>query len=375
MSYEYLVNILPSAEAEADDSKQTARYYASKVEERKEAESIREEWARHRLEQRRLNAPEWSFWPWMAAPTVDLTVLPDYALFIQFRFRLSGAYLSKDERAFYIIDNPLRRDKLSQLPCVAATAWKGSLRAALDKLVSDDADARPVIQRLLGNEKGEQKDFVAGRLQFFPSFFTEQGVEIINPHDRERKVGKNPILMESVPAGAASVFSLLYFPLVQWKHHRDDETLLVTVAEDWEVLAKALPLLFCVYGFGAKTSSGHGIAHEKFAAERGRRRDRQPAGRIVAKFAPIRKPLEASQFEEEFGSLDEWSAAEWQELLERPDFVRYQNAIAAQEQQERIKSAGQVESEPETFTDLQQTLRDWAAEIRLLATIKGGRHA
>jgi len=372
MSYEYLVDIFTSADETIDQTRQTARYYAQKTDGQKEAETIREEWAEQHLKQRRLESPSWEFWGWMAAPTVDLTVLPDYTLFIQFRFRLAGAYLSKDERAFFLIDNPLRRDKLSQLPYVTPTSWKGSLRAALHQLQYNAV--HPAVQRLLGNAKGETEDFAAGRLQFYPSFFTEQGVEIINPHDRERKVGKNPILMESVPAGAESVFSLLYFPLVQWKH-QDAEVFLAAIAEDWEVLAQGLPALFCTYGFGAKTSSGHGLAQEKFATDKRKKRDRQSAGSMVAKFSPVREPLAVRQFEEDFGALDDWSATEWQELLEPTDFARYQAAIAAREQQAIIKAAGKVESEPETFADLQQTLSDWAAEIRgLAAAKKGGRH-
>lgn len=371
MSYEHLVQLLDGAESEADESGQTARYYEQKAAKKEAAEAIREAWKESRLKQRHLGSPDWAFWSWMAAPTVNLETLPDYALFIQFRFRLAGAYLSKDERAFYLMDNPLRRDRLSQLPYVAPTGWKGSLRAALHQLQYNAA--HPAVQRLLGNAKGEAEDFAAGRLQFYPSFFTKQGVEIINPHDRKRKVGKNPILMECVPTGAESVFSLLYFPLVQWQH-QDDEELLAGVAEDWEVLAAGLPALFCTYGFGAKTGSGHGIAQEKFAIDKHKKRDCQPGGSMVAKFVPEGEPLVVRQFEESFGAMDEWSATEWQEVLKPTELEQYQITLAARERQAQIKAAGKMESELETFADLQQTLNAWAAEIRGLAAAKGDRH-
>lgn len=372
MSYEYLVDIFDSAEAKTDEKGRTAQYYVLKTNESQRAETIREEWAQQRLKHRRLAVPEWTFWPWMAAPSVDLTVLPDYTLFLQFRFRLSGAYLSKDELAFFIIDNPLRRDKLSDLPCVAPTAWKGSLRAALSKLHYEAT--HPAVQRLLGNAKGEQEEFAAGRLHFFPSFFTEQSVEIINPHDRERKVGKNPILMESVPAGADSVFSLLYFPLLQWKNKGEVE-LLLTIAEDWEVLAEGLLPLFCTYGFGAKTNSGHGTAHEKLVADRHKKRDQPPAGKIIGNFVPDGEPAAVKRFVTEFGPLDDWTAAEWQELLAPQDFVKYQDALAALEQRGHIKAVGRAECELENLTDIQPALQRWAAEVRTLAAAKGGRHA
>src|SRR6266487_487681 len=64
------------------------------------------------------------------SPDIDLTLLPSYSFVFQFAFTLAQPYISRDEQDFYIIDNPVRKDKILKLPYVASTSWKGSLRSA-----------------------------------------------------------------------------------------------------------------------------------------------------------------------------------------------------------------------------------------------------
>ena len=59
--------------------------------------------------------------------TDAMPVLPVYSLALAFTFRLERPYLSRDDDAFYIIDNPVRKEKIFKLPMVAPTSWKGSL--------------------------------------------------------------------------------------------------------------------------------------------------------------------------------------------------------------------------------------------------------
>jgi len=220
------------------------------------------------------------------SPLDGFAILPRYSFALELRFQLARPYLSQDDDAFYIIDNPVRKDKVFKVPFVAPSSWKGSLRAVATRRLLDvfsgllrdkppDEEGRQkLLQKLwaerarrvmlFGNEKqndadflnrwlaprlsvappeeGEKerrkwlkkqaeklgKDFEAylikhgyrtekiegrqGRLFFFPTFFDKIGLEIINPHDRERRVGKNPILFECVPAGATGTFRLLYVP-------------------------------------------------------------------------------------------------------------------------------------------------------------------
>lgn len=185
-------------------------------------------------------------------PHFDLGLLPPYSFVVQFTFKLAQPYISRDEQDFYIIDNPIRTDKVLGLPYVAPTSWKGSLRAAFRREVSDAGQEK----RLFGNIQGveQSSELLGGRLNFFPTFFTQKSLEIINPHDRARRVGKNPILIGSVPIGAEGVFTLLYVPF------DFAETNASEAVQDLEALAAALEAMFCIYGFGAKTSSGFGLA-------------------------------------------------------------------------------------------------------------------
>jgi CRISPR-associated protein Cmr2 len=194
------------------------------------------------------------------SPKIDLAILPAYTFVIQFNFTLAQPYISRDEQDFYIIDNPVRKDKVFGLPYVASTSWKGSLRAALWQLGHREQDER--IRRLFGNEKDAegQENFRAGRLYFYPTFFIHKSLEIINPQNRARRAGEKPIPFESVPEGTTGVFTLLYVPFdLIGKNEQETRT---EVAGDLQLVAIGLQAMFRTYGFGAKTSSGFGLARE-----------------------------------------------------------------------------------------------------------------
>lgn len=189
---------------------------------------------------------------------INLSLLPKYSFILQFTFTLDKPYISRDEQEFYIIDNPIRKDKVFGLPYVSPSSWKGSLRAALWQL--DLRDENEEIRRIFGNERlaEEQERLRAGRLHLFPTFFTKKGLEIINPHDREQRVGTTPILMESVPKDTVGLFTLLYVPFDLIG--KDEREIKKQVAEHIQLICRGLKVMFLTYGFGAKTSSGHGVA-------------------------------------------------------------------------------------------------------------------
>jgi CRISPR-associated protein Cmr2 len=201
----------------------------------------------------------------MDCPEIDLNLLPEFSFLLSFKFTLEKPYLSRDEKDFYIIDNPVRKDKVFGLPFVAPSSWKGSLRAALARLDDNYNSENLEIQRIFGNNRHEERQEMlrAGRLHFFPTFFSKIDLEIINPHDRDRKVGINPILMESVPEGTSGIFSLLYVPydLIG----KDENEIKNQVIRHIILLMKGIAAMFKDYGFGAKTSSGYGIARSDLA--------------------------------------------------------------------------------------------------------------
>ncbi|CAD7774099.1 hypothetical protein FHEFKHOI_01503 [Candidatus Methanoperedenaceae archaeon GB50] len=192
------------------------------------------------------------------SPSINISVLPKYSFLIQFKFTLEKPYISRDEQEFYIIDNPIRKDKVFGLPYVASTSWKGSLRAALWQNGHKEDDVQ--INRIFGNKREieEHTELKAGRLHLFPTFFDRIGLEIINPHDKERRVGEYPIRIEAVPGGTSGIFTLLYVPFDLIG--KNEEEFNNQISKDVWIIAQGLKAMFRDYGFGAKTSSGFGIA-------------------------------------------------------------------------------------------------------------------
>lgn len=242
--------------------------------------------------------------------------MPPLSFMLRIPFQLHKPYLSKDERDFYLLDNPLRREKVFQTPMVAATSWKGALRAAMIQQLAawwgglkDESRSkrcyhkefigrRVQLGRLFGTERGVQPDeahpdryldkvgrvdlarwyrryvrrflspngFFAGRLYFYPTFFDKVSnkgrLEVINPHSRETGVGeRGPILMECVPKETTGNLVLLYVPFGPIDQSEADKR--SQIAQDLEVLAEGIKAMLTIYGFGAKTSSGFGTADDR----------------------------------------------------------------------------------------------------------------
>ena len=228
------------------------------------------------------------------APTPpDLSLFPTGSWAVQITFTLRKPYISKDDVDFYILDNPVKKEWVFKVPYVAPSQWKGALRATMvrefaeeNTTLNDDAwiERRLQLIRLFGNEKGvgiederfevyldklrpdaaktyrerlkklTPTGFLAGRLHFYPTFFDKIGLEVINPHDRETGAGKHPIYFECVPAGTKGVFTLLYVPMDAGPA---DEN---TCQDDLRAIAQGIHAILTKYGFGAKTSSGYGVA-------------------------------------------------------------------------------------------------------------------
>ncbi len=241
-------------------------------------------------------------------PSLDsLSSLPAGSWCMQFTFTLRKPWISRDDDLFYILDNPVRKDKVFKVPVMAASSWKGLLRWTLmhtrlalkkDELNPSDFAQERLRQTLLfGDEQGEEPGQVrgfaeyvdslkleargeyecllrrrfgvndddplprhSGRLSFYPTFFDGIDVEVINPHSRETRAGTLPIYLECVPAGATGAFSLLYVPfdlIVQ-----PEAAIRQQAAEDLRIMAEGLQALFLTYGFSAKRTSGFGVAEE-----------------------------------------------------------------------------------------------------------------
>ena len=253
---------------EISNTDATTACYHTRIagERKKDANDLRSSWQENLLANRNRPLQQLKNWhlenfyraTW-AKPDIDLALLPPGSWFLQFTFRLAKPYISRGDIPFYIIDNPIVRDKVFQLPLVRPTAWKGNLYAALWQKGYDKEDDEQ-MQRLFGIANDTDDTGQSGRLYFYPTFFTQIGLEIINPHKRERRVGTNPILFESVPAGAKGTFTLLYVPFDRIGKG-ENETRQQSLA-DLRLIAEGLQAMFTLYGFGAKTSSGFGVAED-----------------------------------------------------------------------------------------------------------------
>ena len=224
------------------------------------ADEFRNEWALSKESKELRGISSKAVWKAVEKPQIDLDILPPYSVFIQFRFTLAKPYLSRDENLFYIIDNPVRKEKVFTRSHIAASSWKGSLRAALWQIGYNEDNEK--VRRLFGNERGVelQEQLRSGRLYFYPTFFDKISLEVINPHDRKKRVGKNPILFECVPEGTSGYFTLLYIPFDLIG--KGSAKIKKQAADDLKLTCNGLCKMLTVYGFGAKTSSGFGMAQD-----------------------------------------------------------------------------------------------------------------
>lgn len=254
--------------------------------------------------------------------------LPLYSFALRIPFQLEKPYLSRDDREFYIVENPVKKEWVFKVPYIAPSQWKGALGSAMMRELVTELYAagdekvffqkRLQLYRIFGHEKdgtekylnrvlalrrvgpqlqngseereewrkqfeeelrkveaefdatlckqGYRMDDVEGfqgRTYFFPTFFDKIGLEVINPHDRKSGAGSQPIYFECVPQGTPGTFVLLYVPFNSTEH--DDAKRRQEVAEDLVTLARGVCAMLTTYGFGAKTSSGYGVAEDKLA--------------------------------------------------------------------------------------------------------------
>jgi CRISPR-associated protein Cmr2 len=186
----------------------------------------------------------------------DLAALPDGSWLLQVDFRLAQPFTSKAEGVTEWLEvlNPIGRDHLTGLPVVRPTTWKGNLLFAARAEELEDTLCHRLFGITRGNEAGQ-----AGRLHFFPTFFSDQtGREVVTPLSRDTRTPvRGPIDFEVIPASGEGRFNLLYLPRPKgaaW-HLRQ-------IAEDLLAAASAASAMLLEYGFSAKKTSGWGVAED-----------------------------------------------------------------------------------------------------------------
>ena len=90
-----------------------------------------------------------------------------------------------------------------------------------------------------------------GRAVFYPTFFNKLSLEIINPHDKKRRVGTIPIFYEIVPEGAEGRLQVVYIPYDTVL--TDTQTIIKQVKDDFDFMCNTIERT-ADQGVGAKTN-------------------------------------------------------------------------------------------------------------------------
>jgi len=180
----------------------------------------------------------------------DLHGLPDNSWFLDIEFKLRKPYTSKGEIEFSEVQSPIVRDQLTSLPTVMPATWKGHLAFAARTQDIEGAVRERLFGAIRGDESGQ-----AGRLHFFPTFFSSQTArEVITPLWRDtRTPARGPIDIEVIAAGQHAKFFLLYVP-----RPKGDKWHIDQIGEDLYAAARSVKAMLLDYGFSAKKTSGWG---------------------------------------------------------------------------------------------------------------------
>ncbi|MCL6500900.1 MAG: CRISPR-associated protein [Candidatus Pacearchaeota archaeon] len=240
---------------------------------------------------------------------VEISGLPEGSFILEFPITLKKPFISRDDVPLYIIENPVRKDKVFGIPFTSSMAWKGNLRWAMMKIhlepkannPEEFAEKRYQHTLLFGTEKGMEEEAkgwtkyldelcrdakeayrsklkerfgrkevpsLTGMLYFYPTFWDRIDMEVINPHDRKTKTGKHPIYYEVVPAGAKGFFKVLYLPFYYFGKPLSE--LKTKTIKDLEDIVGGLKAMMLTYGFSAKKSSGYGVIEDGWDQETSR---------------------------------------------------------------------------------------------------------
>ena len=210
-----------------------------------------------------------------APPVLQVHLLPPGSWALQFQFTLAKPVITKDEPVLLDTDNPIRRERATRIPCVAASSWKGALRGSLRAMVAEDpakaTDSE--IEAMLGQEPREDEDpdqdhdedggATRGRLQFFISHFGGTGQYVTQSLSRKTKTGSVPVSYETIPERQSAWFTLLYCTYADGCEN--PEQALIDSRRHLEITAEAVAVMLLETGFGAKKTSGFGIAEDPVA--------------------------------------------------------------------------------------------------------------
>jgi len=98
--------------------------------------------------------------------------LPKYSFAIWVKFNLVAPYFSKDEDEFYIIQNPVLKEKVFKVPMIRASSWKGALAGTFKKLLNEE------------NDLGKRQGIIESYLRIFGA--GSENIKVIEKYLKEK---------------------------------------------------------------------------------------------------------------------------------------------------------------------------------------------
>lgn len=242
-------------------------------------------------------------------PEFDVAALPEFSAAITLQFQLLSPLLTRDDDAFYLFDNPVRKDHVFGVPHLAAASLKGLAADAFQRgfpgdvpwatLGGNDQERtmhyridQPMARRLFGVASDDTDNAgtgQGGRVHFSPVWFSYVQLLVMNPTKEDGTgLGSFPIHFEAVapiddarkPVKADIGF---YYFNPAGADHADE----ATARTDLACLVGALAAWWPALGLGAKRLAGYGAIEPVSAACFGKG------------YADMQKPLE-------FAGSDSW---------------------------------------------------------------------
>lgn len=176
------------------------------------------------------------------------------------RLRLYRLFGNEDASAAAFLNRALAQHWVGSLPEDADDEQREEWQKRIEAETKRAAQEFDALLREQGYRRGNVEGF-QGRLRFYPTFFTQTDLEVINPHPRASGAGKQPIYFECVPIGAQGTFTLLYVPFDLFGE--PEEKARAELADDLMTAGEGIRAMLTVYGFGAKTSSGFGLSDQQ----------------------------------------------------------------------------------------------------------------
>jgi CRISPR-associated protein Cmr2 len=220
-----------------------------------------------------------------------------YSFAIKAEFKLNAPLHIKDDDEFYIIPNPMLKEKVFKIPMIRGSSWKGTLLKAGIDIFKEEANLEYLrsIFRIFGVGNSEYRELFdendkvikdnillfltlemgvdvrkdleeqlaqyfktkaqKGRAVFYPTYFNKLSLEVINPHDRRTKAGTKPIFYEVVPKSSYGELQIVYIPFDRIL--KKDEEIKKEAENDLKFLQKCIDKV-AQNGVGAKTKLGWG---------------------------------------------------------------------------------------------------------------------